>query len=162
MSDINRSSTAVPSTAPSASTGLSQALPAPATTTAPRLHSRILVVDDDRVTVDLLSSFLRRSGYEVSAALDPMQGLNAAHRLLPALIVLDLNMPAGGGAVMLERLRRSTRTAGIPVLIVTATFQPDRVDALLGMGARQVLVKPVDPAIFLRTVNQLLQDPCSV
>jgi CheY-like chemotaxis protein len=117
----------------------------------------ILVVDDDKAMVDLLCSLLRQGGYGVSTAHDAMQGLSAAHRLTPALIVLDINMPAGGGTAMLERLRRSTRTAQIPVLVFTATFQPRVFDSLLEKGANRVLPKPIDSATFLRTVDQLLR-----
>ena len=117
---------------------------------------KILVVDDDRTTVAVITAFLRHAGYEVSTAFDALQGFTAAQRLSPALIVLDVNMPAGGGVQMLERLYRSTRTASIPVLVVTSAAEPALNAKLIEKGAGQVLAKPVESATLVQAVQQLL------
>jgi CheY-like chemotaxis protein len=118
---------------------------------------KILVVDDDRTTVDLMAAFLRQGGYDVTAAFDAMQGFSVANRLPPpALIVLDVNMPAGGGLRVLERLNTSSHTAGIPVLVVSANTDPKLSDTLRAKGAREILAKPVDRPTLLDAVARLL------
>jgi DNA-binding response OmpR family regulator len=117
---------------------------------------QILIIDDDRTTVDLLSAFLRHGGYDVSRAFDAMQGFSVANHAPPALIVLDVNLPAGGGFRVLERLGASIRTNRIPVLIVTASLDAQLAAALRGKGASEVLAKPVDQPTLLATVGRLL------
>ncbi|MCJ7612985.1 MAG: response regulator, partial [Candidatus Aminicenantes bacterium] len=64
----------------------------------------ILVADDDPEIVKLLSIQLKRAGYEVLAAMDGLQAVMIVHKSTPDLIILDMLMPAGGGASVLEKL----------------------------------------------------------
>jgi len=82
---------------------------------------RILVVDDDTDTVQLLTGLLQTAGYTVLAALDPNQALMQAQRERPALILTDILMPAGGGLSVLKRLKMSAKTGTIPIIVVTAS-----------------------------------------
>ena len=64
----------------------------------------ILIIDDDKTLVALLVHELRDAGYQVVAAMDPVQGLMSVKREAPELVLLDLMMPAGGGMPLLEKL----------------------------------------------------------
>src|SRR5258707_9710518 len=68
----------------------------------------VLIVDDDQVVSQQLVSLLRAAGYPAKSTLDPVQGFMAAQRERPGLILLDINLPAGGGVRMLERLIKTT------------------------------------------------------
>jgi CheY-like chemotaxis protein len=80
--------------------------------------SKILVADDSRFQVALLTAALEQRGFEVVVALDAMQAGMVALRTSPDAIVLDINMPGGSGIEVLKRLKRSTKTQRIPVVVV--------------------------------------------
>ena len=82
---------------------------------------RVLIIDDDKTLVALMTALLRKEGFQVLAAFDGMSGFMTAQKQRPDLILLDVQMPAGGGAGVWERLSASANTQGIPVVYVTAT-----------------------------------------
>ena len=80
----------------------------------------ILVVDDDRPTVTIVSSVLKKEGFDVHTAMDGKEGLAKARDLKPALIVLDLMMPVMNGYEMCQRLKADPDTRDIGVIMLTA------------------------------------------
>ena len=106
---------------------------------------KVLVVDDDKDMVALLTGLLKAAGYRTVSAFDAMQGGMVAARELPALIILDLQMPAGGGVQLLERLTTSLRTQAIPVLAITANTQKGMEEYMRRRGATDFLAKPFEP-----------------
>lgn len=119
----------------------------------------ILIVDDDKDIVNLVSAFLRGGGYDIAAAFDAMQGFSAANRIAPALILLDVNMPAGGGFQVLDRLARSSKTSVIPVVVMTASTERGLNRMLQAKGVREVLTKPLDGTTLLQAVRRILEEP---
>src|SRR5258708_33483439 len=83
--------------------------------------AKVLVSDDDKTLVAILSASLRAAGYHVLAAYDALQGFMLAQREVPAVIVLDLHLPAGGGLQLLEKIAASGQTDAIPVVLATGT-----------------------------------------
>lgn len=81
---------------------------------------KILVIDDDKNIHAALRAILMAAGHQVISALDAMQGVMMARQMRPDLIVLDINMPAGGGLSVYERLHALSGTFQIPILIYTA------------------------------------------
>ena len=89
---------------------------------------RILVVDDEADIVALIVYHLAKAGYRVSTAGTGTDGLEAARRERPALVILDLMLPGLSGYDVLEQLRASEPTKGVGVLMLTARVEePDRV-----------------------------------
>jgi CheY-like chemotaxis protein len=80
----------------------------------------VLVVDDDPGTVELMSSYLKRSGYRVSAAYSGADGIALARKDHPDAILLDLLMPEISGFEVVDALKDDPATAQIPILIVTS------------------------------------------
>ena len=117
---------------------------------------RILVVDDDRVTLQCLTALLCKAGYAPLSAQDPLQAMMQAQRQAPDLIMTDMLMPAGGGFAVLERLMKSLNTSHIPVLVLTASEDPEVEQRALKLGALRVLRKPYDPAILLEAVRSVV------
>jgi DNA-binding response OmpR family regulator len=117
----------------------------------------ILLVDDDKVTVGINAAALRAAGYQVSVAYDAMQGFRIAHRDRPALVVLDIMMPAGGGLQVLDRLTQSSHTDRIPVLVVTGSTEPGLEETVRNRGADGFLAKPTTPQMLVAAVTQLLE-----
>jgi len=118
---------------------------------------RILVADDDRVITTLICGVLAKAGHKTTPALDAMQALMFALRApAPELIVLDVNMPGGTGIEALRRLKQSSRTRNIPVIVVSGVDDPAMPRRMRELGALDVLPKPVDPAHLLEVVDRAL------
>src|SRR6202171_39859 len=106
---------------------------------------RVLVVDDEPDIVALVAYHLAKSGYAVSPATSGPEGLAAARRDKPALVVLDLMLPGLSGLEVMEELRADTATSSIAVLMLTARREEsDRIKGL-SLGADDYLTKPFSP-----------------
>lgn len=115
---------------------------------------RILVADDDRQLSTLLCQILQAAGHKAFPAFDGASTLMAAMRVpAPELIVLDLQMPAGDGQTTLAKLKLSSKTTNIPVLVLTASTDPGMQDKLRQAGAAAYLNKPIDPDTFVDAVE---------
>jgi len=115
---------------------------------APGTH-RILVIEDDRVTAQLIQSQLTSAGYHVVLCDQPQKALDMAAQLQPSAITLDIVMKPKNGWEVLSQLKRDPRTAHIPMIVVSIVDQPS-MGALL--GADEYLVKPVDKTTLLGAV----------
>ena len=100
----------------------------------------VLLADDDRASLDLMSAYLEGSGLRLERATDGVEALRLARQLRPAALVLDIRMPRLDGWQVLDRLRVDRDTAGIP--IVVASVVDDRARGL-ALGAVAYLQKPV-------------------
>ena len=117
---------------------------------------KVLIIDDDEQFTLLLAGHLRSAGYPSVTAVDAMQGFMFAQRESPGLILLDINMPAGGGLSLLGRLVKSVRTQLIPVIVVTARAEPEIEAQTRATGAVGFLHKPVDRDTLLAAVAAAL------
>lgn len=122
----------------------------------------ILVIDDDSATLRLIGYMLERGGFQVQLAGDGEEGLAKAFQQPPDLIILDVMMPGLNGYQVCQRLRADSRTAHVPVIILTARSQ--RVDqrTALDAGADLYMSKPVTPDELVARVNELLSKPTDV
>jgi signal transduction histidine kinase/DNA-binding response OmpR family regulator len=114
----------------------------------------VLVVDDERDTVEFIGETLRAEGFQVNVAYDGRQALESMTRLRPDLVLLDVMMPELSGFEVLEAMGRDERTAGIPVVVLTA--RGDDVDARRGLalGARKYVSKPFDVRALMAEVRR--------
>jgi len=117
---------------------------------------KVLIIDDDRPLCELFAAQLRSAGYTPMIAEDAMQGFMFAQREVPDLILLDINMPAGGGMTVFDRLNKSAKTREIPVVVVTAVNDTKVEVDSSAHGARAVLHKPVDKDTLLKQVATVL------
>jgi DNA-binding response OmpR family regulator len=108
--------------------------------------ANILVVDDDRVLSHLIASLLREKGHKVQTAFDAIQAMMLAMRApLPDAIVLDINMPGGSGEDTLRKLKMSTKTKQIPVIVLSGSIDEEGRKRVLSLGADAALAKPLVP-----------------
>jgi DNA-binding response OmpR family regulator len=117
-------------------------------------RTRILVVDDDDTTRELLRGMLERSGHEVREARDGRAGLRDLYATAPDLVILDVEMPQLDGWQTLERIRD---LSDVPVLMLTARqAELERVRGLKG-GADDYVVKPFGQQELAARVQALLR-----
>jgi len=122
-----------------------------------QLSSRILVVDDIASNRDLLSRRLLREGHQVATVED---GATALDRLVDEkfdLILLDLMMPGMNGFEVLCRLKSSSRTRHIPVIVISALDEFDSAVRCIEAGAEDYLPKPFDPILLRARIDACLE-----
>ena len=120
-------------------------------------RSVVVIIDDDRSSLDLLSAYLTGTGLRVVRARDGDEGLSEVHRLHPAAVVLDIRLPGTNGWTVLETLKTTPVTREIPVIIVSILDEAARG---LEAGAVEYLTKPVsrdDLTTALRKLHVLPQ-----
>src|SRR3982074_2215400 len=119
---------------------------------------RILVADDARLLSQLICGIVREAGHTPIPAYDAMQTMMFAIRPpVPALIILDINMPGGTGLESRQKLKRSAKTAEIPVVIVSGSDDPGMPAQVRALGALDYLPKPIDPELLLAAVHRALE-----
>ena len=121
----------------------------------------VLIADDDKTFNLLLAAELRAKGWRVTIAADAMQTIMYALRVQPHVIVLDIQMPGGTGITALEKLKASTKTAGIPVLVVSASTDAAMETTVLEAGAVRYLTKPVDIEMLRAEIEALARRPAA-
>jgi DNA-binding response OmpR family regulator len=114
----------------------------------------ILVVDDDRKTVDLIRLYLEKDGYRVLIAYDGHAAIDLARSRRPGLIILDLMLPKVDGLDVCRRLRSESNT---PIIMLTARTTED--DKLIGLdlGADDYVTKPFSPRELVARVRAVLR-----
>jgi DNA-binding response OmpR family regulator len=113
----------------------------------------IIVADDDKVLSQMLCGILRENGHKPMAAFDAMQVMMFAMRHSPDLVLLDINMPGGTGVDVLRKLKSNSKTANVPVIIITGSTDQKLPDEVLKLGASQFLSKPIEPDVLLKAVS---------
>ena len=115
---------------------------------------RILVVDDDVKTVELVKLYLNRDGYKVLTAYDGIEALNLARQSHPDLIVLDLMLPGCDG---LEICRTLKNESDVLIIMLTARTTEDDKLAGLNLGADDYVTKPFSPRELAARVRVILR-----
>jgi twitching motility two-component system response regulator PilH len=120
---------------------------------------RILVIDDQRYIVELISQVLQDAGYQVQGCTDPRQAMEAVASFQPDGVMLDLMMPEIDGLTLLQALRRNPETERLPVLVCTAAVlgrSEMRLFRDMGIG---VLPKPFDLEELTPSVERVIGPP---
>ena len=119
--------------------------------------SRILIIEDDDVSRELMRMTLEKRGYEVTVAEDGVRGYDTALFVKPDLILTDIRMPAADGIHVVRRVRDTESLEETPILVTTA-FGDGSATFALQLGANAFEPKPIDPQSLLATVERLLAD----
>ena len=147
-------------TSPGRGTTMTISLPGGTTGPVPAGEpGRILYVDDNPSSLRLVEKILaRHPGVRLHLAATGSDGLAAATEELPDLVLLDVDLPDVPGQDVIRSLRSDPRTSSIPVVVVTAEHDSSVADALLALGAAEVVTKPLDPRLLADIVTTYLQD----
>ena len=116
----------------------------------------ILIIDDERDIHRVLKALLEGAGYTVASALDSMQAHMAARQVKPDLIILDIQMPGGGGIKVYDTLRINNNFMMTPILIYTAVALAELEKKIPVHPNTMLLAKPAQPQEILQAVEKLL------
>jgi DNA-binding response OmpR family regulator len=116
----------------------------------------VLVVDDERPLVELVSSCLRREGYEIHVAYDGEQALELFDRVGPDVLILDLTLPGIDGLEVARRVRAMS-----DAYLVMLTGRTGEIDRVVGLqlGADDYLIKPFSPRELMARIQAMLRRP---
>lgn len=117
---------------------------------------RILLVDDSRVTRELIKVYLIAKDVILLEAADGQEALEKVRAEAPDLVIADMRMPRLDGAGLCEALRDDPATRNVPVLILTSNKDAETRRQARAAGAREVLQKPIQPHALLDAVNRHL------
>jgi type IV pilus assembly protein PilB len=120
---------------------------------------KILIVEDNEVTVKLLCNFLESANYSVITAGDGTEALKLAVREKPDLIVTDLVMPQMDGAALIEKLKSQLTTRYIPIIMLTVVDSVESEVKVIDAGADDYITKPVNAKKLIARVNRLISRP---
>ena len=116
--------------------------------------AKILVVDDDKKIIDLVTAYLKREGYHVLAAYDGQQAIDLARHKQPDLVILDLALPQVDGMDVCRVLRAESN---VPIIMLTARTTEDDKLAGLDLGADDYVTKPFSPRELVARVRTVLR-----
>jgi sigma-B regulation protein RsbU (phosphoserine phosphatase) len=122
----------------------------------PDRPAKILIVDDHESNRRILRGILGKEGYEIAEASDGAQGIDAALRENPDLVLLDIMMPLKNGFEVCTELKRDERSRNIPIVFISALSQAAGKVKGLELGAVDYITKPFDPVeVLARVRNQV-------
>lgn len=118
--------------------------------------ARILIIEDNDANLELAQYLLEHGGHQVMVARNGQEGIDAARREQPALIVCDLQMPVVDGYGVLERLRQDPACRQTPIVAVTAFSMSGDEQKVRLAGFDGYLSKPIEPEAFVGQIEAYL------
>jgi DNA-binding response OmpR family regulator len=109
------------------------------------LLNKVLIIDDDATTPDILSPKLESFGFEVIKALSPKEGIEIAREHQPDAVILDFIMPILNGLNVCKAIRQFSQA---PILVLSVIDQPNIAAKVLDAGADDYLVKPIADSVL--------------
>jgi len=120
------------------------------------MSKKILIVDDEPNIVKMVESRLKAEGYEIVTARDGQEGLDAARKEKPDLIILDIMMPKLDGYEVCRMLRADIQYNAIPIVMLTACGQATDIKEGMERGADAYIAKPFEPNVLVGIVDGLV------
>jgi CheY-like chemotaxis protein len=120
------------------------------------MPARILIIEDDPASLELVKYLLDAAGYATLTATDGGAGLALALSTQPDLVICDLQMPIMTGYEVVERLRDGSTWRRVPLVAVSAFSMPGDREAALTAGFDAYQSKPIVPETFVRDIESLL------
>lgn len=116
------------------------------------VQTRVLVVDDDRETTDLLRIILEPNIFEVITTTSGEEGIQMARQLEPDIMLVDLLMPGMDGLKVCKEVRKFS---SVPIIVLSAVSKPGIVTKALDEGADDYLIKPMQQNVLIASVKKL-------
>jgi two-component system, OmpR family, alkaline phosphatase synthesis response regulator PhoP len=121
------------------------------------MAKKILVIEDEKILLELLEKRLTQEGYEIEIAENGVEGLEKIKQNKPDLILLDIVMPKMGGFEVMKELQKDKEFSQIPIIIISNSGQPVEIDLAQKLGARDWLIKTdFEPQeVIEKVINQI-------
>ncbi len=119
---------------------------------------KVLIIDDESLTISLLETYLSARGFEVVSALNGLDGLTLAQVEQPDIMIVDMMLPDIGGEAICQQLRAMPATAHIPVVILSALTNRATQEKAKTAGANTYVPKNVPLTEVLSQLNRLLNE----
>jgi two-component system cell cycle response regulator len=120
------------------------------------MPARILLIEDNPANLDLMTYLLKAFGYDAVTATDGAEGLAAARRATPDLIICDVQMPVMDGLEVARHVKSDPVLRAIPLVAVTALAMVGDRDRVLAGGFDGYIAKPINPETFVRQMEAFL------
>jgi two-component system phosphate regulon response regulator PhoB len=118
---------------------------------------RIVLIEDERDMADLVATRLKREGYKVEIAHDGGEGLEMVRSSPPDLVLLDLMLPGLPGTDVARLMRDDVRTAGVPIIMLTAKSEESDIVVGLRFGADDYVTKPFSMSVLVARIDAVLR-----
>jgi two-component system cell cycle response regulator DivK len=116
----------------------------------------VLIVDDYRLAREMYRVTLEHSGFEVVEAADGVEALLRVRETVPDLILMDLSMPLMDGWEATDHLKSDSRTAGIPIVVLTAHMHDNTAEKMQRAGCVALVTKPCLPSDLVEKIRACL------
>jgi CheY-like chemotaxis protein len=122
-------------------------------------QSKILIIEDNPLNMELAADLLNAAGYEVLQAATAERGIQLARSLLPDLILMDTSLPGMDGLQAIMILKSEPATQNIPVVSLTANAMKGDEETARAAGALAYVTKPIDTRTFVKSVSEFVKKP---
>lgn len=117
---------------------------------------KVLVVEDNKDNLRLISYALQRGGYEVIAAATGEESLELALREKPFFIIIDINLPGIDGLETTRRIRSSEIDGNIPIIAMTSFAMAGDKERIIAAGVDGYFEKPIDPLTIVERIHAIV------
>ncbi len=118
---------------------------------------RIIIVEDEPDMAELVAMRLQREGYDVETVGDGAEALEMIRCSPPDLVLLDLMLPGIPGTEVATKLRNDARTAGVPIIMLTARSEESDIVVGLHLGADDYITKPFSMSVLVARISAVLR-----
>lgn len=116
-------------------------------------QSSILVVDDSKINIRIVSNMVADLGHEVHVAHSGIEALKFLVQIKPSLILMDISMPNMSGFDCCRRIKKSASRANIPIIFMSGSNDPKDIQTAKGLGAKGYLIKPLNQAELKKEIQ---------
>ena len=120
------------------------------------MSSHLLIIEDNVQNLYLMRFLLEKNGFVVNSAENGLKGINAALRLKPQAILLDIQLPELDGYAVARKLKEHPELANTPIIAVTSYAMVGDRERILDAGATGYIEKPINPDTFVSQIIQYL------
>ncbi len=120
------------------------------------MKEKVLVIEDNKDSMRLITYALHHGGYEVIPAESGEEGLELAKRENPLFIIVDINLPGIDGIETTRRIRDSETNGEIPIIAITSYAMAGDMERILAAGCNGYFEKPIDPLTIVEKIHTII------
>lgn len=118
---------------------------------------KIVIVEDNKMNLDMFSEILKEKGYEIAATQDAREAIELIRKFIPNLIIMDVQLNDGiCGLTLIKEIKDDKYIGGFPLIAVTAFAMKDDKERIMASGCNYYLTKPIKVETFLDAVAKFI------